>query len=73
MIEPTPHIEDVLEIFRSGIRGVDPTVLLSRNPLESYLGKSPEAFGRIVAVGGGKASIPMAAAVESQLGDRIDH
>ncbi len=70
--------EDVLEIFRSGLAAVAPdqAVLrhLKRSGNDLLIDGAPlrlDDCERVIVVGAGKATAPMAAAVESLLGDRI--
>lgn len=74
---------DAEEIFLAGVKRVDPYEavmrFVQRDKGHLLLGESGEtstrvdldAFGRIFVVGGGKASAPMARALEELVGDRI--
>jgi glycerate 2-kinase len=64
--------QDAQTIFRAALQGVAPMTLLEKQPIASLLERPLDQFRRIVVVGAGKASVPMAAAVEAQLGDLID-
>ncbi|HET6201888.1 MAG TPA: DUF4147 domain-containing protein [Planctomycetota bacterium] len=59
--------EDARAIFDAGVAAVEPRALVLRH----LAARPPFGEDRIVVVGGGKASVAMAAAVEEALGDRI--
>jgi hydroxypyruvate reductase len=64
--------EDARSIFRAGLSGVKPDYLLERVSLDGLPGQPLEAFDRVVVVGGGKASMVMAGALENRIGEHID-
>ena len=71
--------EDCMTIFRAGIRAVDPYVAIKNNlRLEGdYLLVADQKyklsdFKRVLVIGAGKASAPMALALEEILEDKLD-
>ena len=64
-------VTDARAIYRAAVRGVQADALMNRLDWPALLGRSPEAFRRVVVVGMGKAAMTMAAVTEAQFGDRI--
>jgi len=71
-MEHISHTELLIEIFYAGLKAVDPcnAVKLYTDKIRSIYQKGN--FKRLILVGFGKVSFPMAKAVEDALGDLID-
>ncbi len=71
--------EELIDIYRSGLRAADPLRAVTRHlfladDVLSATGVEHDlkGFQRIIVIGAGKGTAPMAKAVEELLGDRID-
>lgn len=63
---------NAIEIFRAAVRAADPGAAVLRHTDEIRSLYQDGAFTRLVAVGFGKASFPMALALEEALGDLLE-
>ncbi len=67
-----PHAalaRDARSVFDAAVRAVQAPALLARVDLDDVLGRPVNAFERVIVVGAGKASIPLAGALEGRLGE----
>ncbi len=69
MPELSRHAE---EIFRAGVDGVQPGKLLGRADWRRWLARPLADYRRVVLAAVGKGALPMAAALESALGERLE-
>ncbi len=76
---PAPHRETIGRLLRAGLEAADPDRLIAQavSRRGSTLTIGPRRYdlrriGRLLVCGAGKASGPMAAAIERILGDRLD-
>ncbi len=70
--DPQALASDAREIFRAALDGVRPDYLLDRISLNGLSGQPIAEFDRVIVVGGGKATLVMAGALEKRIGSRID-
>ncbi|WP_420456099.1 glycerate kinase type-2 family protein [Rubrivirga sp.] len=60
---------DARRVFGAAVRSVQAPVLLRDVDLDAVAGRPIRTFGRVVVVGAGKASIPLAGALDARLAD----
>ena len=63
---------DARRVFDAAVRAVQAPALLDRLDLEALAGRPLAAFARVTVVGAGKASIPLAGALEARAGVPVE-